>query len=112
MLWTCPSCGELVRTRDAICPFCDRAGLCPAPRLANVLVLVVAVAAMGGCAMGKSASSDGFVGMDTESTADNDGDGFSPADGDCDDVDDSRSPDAAEATGDGVDSNCDGEDDT
>jgi hypothetical protein len=76
-----------------------------------VLVLVVAVAAMGGCT-GKTAPTDSFVGMDTESTADDDGDGFSPADGDCDDADDSRSPDAAEATGDGVDSNCDGEDDT
>ena len=93
-----------------MCPFC-RPSLRAGP-LPTVVVLALCVAAMGGCVMGKDASFDGFGGADTESTADNDGDGFSPADGDCDDEDESRFPEAAEVIGDGVDSNCDGEDDT
>ena len=43
---------------------------------------------------------------------DNDGDGYSPEDGDCDDDNPDINPDAREIAGDGVDSNCNGEDDT
>ena len=43
---------------------------------------------------------------------DDDGDGFSPADGDCDDDNADVNPDAEEIPGDDVDSNCNGEDDT
>jgi hypothetical protein len=43
---------------------------------------------------------------------DSDGDGFTPDDGDCDDDNPDIHPDATETPGDGVDSNCDGEDDT
>ena len=43
---------------------------------------------------------------------DNDGDGYTPDDGDCDDNNAEVNPDAEETPGDGVDSNCDGEDDT
>jgi len=41
-----------------------------------------------------------------------DGDGYSSAEGDCDDEDENIHPEAEETPGDGVDSNCDGEDDT
>ena len=43
---------------------------------------------------------------------DNDGDGYTPEDGDCDDNNAEIHPDAREIVGDGVDSNCNGEDDT
>ena len=43
---------------------------------------------------------------------DNDGDGYTPEDGDCDDNNPDIHPDAREIVGDGVDSNCNGEDDT
>ena len=49
---------------------------------------------------------------DTGMYSDNDGDGYSEADGDCDDSDASVHPGAQETPGDGVDSNCDGSDDT
>ena len=40
-----------------------------------------------------------------------DQDGFTPSDGDCNDDDDTVHPGATETAGDGVDSDCDGEDD-
>lgn len=43
---------------------------------------------------------------------DADGDGFSPADGDCDDADDAVYPGAPDACGDGLDADCDGADTT
>ncbi len=44
------------------------------------------------------------------SEEDADNDGYSPCDGDCDDDNDDVHPDAEETPGDGVDSNCDGDD--
>jgi hypothetical protein len=43
---------------------------------------------------------------------DDDGDGYAVRDGDCDDNSAAVNPGALETTGDGVDSNCDGDDNT
>lgn len=53
-----------------------------------------------------------FAFNDTSSTTDTDQDGYSPREGDCDDEDANVNPGAAESINDGVDSNCDKEDDT
>ena len=49
-------------------------------------------------------------GIAETSVYDNDGDGYGAEDGDCDDEDASVYPGATEVEGDGVDSDCDGED--
>ena len=49
---------------------------------------------------------------DTGMYEDNDGDGYSEAEGDCDDTNADIHPGATETPGDGIDSNCDGNDDT
>ena len=53
-----------------------------------------------------------LYGVPDTASWDNDGDGYTPDDGDCNDQDPAMNPGATETPGDGVDSNCDGEDDT
>ena len=53
-----------------------------------------------------------MYGVPDTASWDNDGDGYTPEDGDCDDNNADVNPGAEETPGDGVDSNCDGEDDT
>jgi len=74
--------------------------------------------AIAGCTDGSKTDTDSgdvvaLYGVpDTGMYVDDDGDGVSELDGDCDDNDASIHPGAEETPDDGVDSNCDGEDNT
>ncbi len=87
-------------------------------RLTPLLLLITFAGACGGFNSGinggisSSRPETGSTFVDTSSTEDADGDGYSPSAGDCDDTLASVHPTADETMGDGVDSNCDGEDDT
>lgn len=107
---TCSSCGA--HKRQGPCPSCGRDATPNAPSAAFVLLGL----ALAGCSTSQAlygTVDTGAIG-DT-STTDGDGDGFvadSAGGDDCDDTDETVNPDADETPGDGVDSNCDGEDDT
>jgi hypothetical protein len=92
---TCPHCGAVVHhgTDNAI-----------RPSTAALLLGLM----LGGCDDGD----EGTELMYGVPMTDNDGDGWAMEDGDCDDSDESINPGAEETPGDGVDSNCDGFDDT
>ena len=105
MLRACPSCSCYFRHEESVCPHC-RAHASPTARTATALLLGLALT---GC-FDKEAQA--LYGMPVESSAEDlDGDGWA-ADEDCDDANAEIHPEATETAGDGVDSNCDGEDDT
>lgn len=77
------------------------------------LTLVAGLSACGGLMKdGGALPAYGVAETGVFDSGDADGDGYSAAQGDCDDGDDAIHPGAEETVGDGVDANCDGEDDT
>ena len=106
----CPACGAHTRA-DRACPHCGLEAQ-PSRRLGarTGAALLLALAAAG-CDLGRDVSLYGANVVDTGGHEDEDGDGYE-ASVDCDDNDEAVHPDAEETPGDGVDSNCDGEDDT
>ena len=102
----CTSCGTHHRARGA-CPHCGATSPSRGVPAVAAAVLVLGLAACNG---GDDTAPEpqalyGVV------VSDEDGDGYD-ADVDCDDANPDVHPDATETAGDGVDSNCDGNDDT
>ena len=97
----CSTCGTLVP--GDVCPHCSaplaassRRGIAPAVALLGLSLLA------GGCQ-----TTHALYGVEV---SDNDNDGYFEGE-DCDDNDPDIHPGAEETAGDGVDSNCDGQDD-
>ena len=103
----CSRCASPVQSNALGCPYCGAASSTQEVRPAALLMLGLSLSACEQIAQpeyGVAITDTGWI--------DNDGDGFTPQDGDCDDNNPDINPDAEETAGDGVDSNCDGEDDT
>ncbi len=107
---SCPSCGELVREGGCLCPHCGGSVCSRALPPGAVLLGLI----LNACSTTKAIPPYGLPdSFDTNGGAniDTDGDGYD-ARLDCNDNDAAVHPEADEVAGDGVDSNCDGEDDT
>ena len=109
----CPACGAHHRRGDRACPHCGLAAPGgPSGRVAvrTGAALLLALAT-GGCDLGNGQVMYGVPVPDTALPTDEDGDGYGLST-DCDDTNEAVHPDATETPGDGIDSNCDGQDDT
>ncbi|MDP2311021.1 MAG: MopE-related protein [Pseudomonadota bacterium] len=113
-LHPCPSCSCHVATDVGACPHCG-ASLAIVGAGSRDLRLPAAALLMGlaltACTFPQPQAKYGIAINDTSDLVDADEDGFAAAD-DCDDDDAAINPEAEETPGDGVDSNCDDEDDT
>jgi hypothetical protein len=108
-LITCSACGEHHRVGECRCPHCGAAHACARPKRTAAAAALGLVLLAEGC-MFVGEPKYGVVMTDTG--GDEDHDGWTVDDGDCDDEDATVFPGAPETADDGVDSNCDGDDNT
>ena len=116
----CPACGCYCRAAEAACPHCGNtltAWSSANTRAAAAVLLGLAIGLNGCSVQSKYGVADTgaqaeYGVPDTGLYEDADEDGWTRADGDCNDDDATIHPDATETAGDSVDSNCDGADDT
>ena len=115
----CSACGCYCRSAEAACPHCGASMTTSigSKRTTAALLLGLAIG-LNGCPMQSKygvpdTGAQAEYGVpDTAQYADADDDGWSRADGDCNDDDDTIHPEATETADDGIDSNCDGADNT
>ncbi|MCB9761033.1 MAG: putative metal-binding motif-containing protein [Alphaproteobacteria bacterium] len=114
MLTPCSSCGCHVQASACVCPHCDATlRVCGRGRAGSTAAALMGLALV---ACSDKEPDTGNMQMDygvpDTGYLDEDGDGWSVNEGDCDDTNADIHPDAAETPGDSIDSNCDGDDDT
>lgn len=103
-LTPCARCGA--HLRHGACPYCGGAAT-PSRTLSAAALLL-----LGGCFLKPEEQAlygAPFTGL-PDSAEDADGDGFSVAQGDCNDADETVFPGAEDPVGDGLDTDCDNED--
>lgn len=108
-LVACAGCGCHAKHTELTCPHCGaslRGADGSVPRAAAALLLGLGAVALG-CSSGPFASSPEYGVAITDS----DGDGWED-EADCDDANAEIHPEAMETAGDGIDSNCNMDDDT
>lgn len=106
LLVPCPTCAELVVEGSCTCPHCGAKGVCKAHAASRAAVLLGLGLALTGCELRENVSADYSAAI-----TDADDDGYGEGE-DCDDSDADIHPDATETPDDGVDSNCNNDDDT
>lgn len=112
----CPACACFVKAGEQDCPHCG-ASMGSEDSSLPVLSTTAAALMLGLAATGCIGAGDGgdavaLYGVPDTGYVDNDGDGWSVRDGDCDDEDETIHPEAEETPGDEIDSNCNDDDDT
>ena len=108
-LIACHRCEELVLAGTCVCPHCGTGGVCRRTAALPAAALMLGLA-LSGC--DEAGMDDDIQPAYGVAIVDEDGDGWGVDEGDCDDTDDTIHPEAEEIPDDGVDSNCDGDDNT
>lgn len=118
----CANCGCYCRPDESRCPHCEsgfEAASSELPhhsRAAAALLLGLSLGMNGCVGQSKYGVPDSMAqaeyGVPDTAYVDDDGDGWAVRDGDCDDTNSAIHPEATETPGDGIDSNCNDEDDT